>query len=195
MNTQRFNGKKVRLASFDADHDSELFARWGRDSEYQQLLNSDPAVLYTPKQIKDWMEKHYNEIYNFTIRTLDDDQVIGFLDLGGIDWTAGNAWVGIGIGPREFWGKGYGTDAMNVLLRFGFEQLNLKRVTLNVFEYNERAVQSYKKAGFKEEGRLRQWMQRGGERYDLIFMGIMREEWEAVQQLEASAKAIEQVKT
>jgi RimJ/RimL family protein N-acetyltransferase len=51
-------------------------------------------------------------------------------------------------------------------------------VTLDVFEYNQRAYQSYCKCGFKDEGRMRQWMQRGGDRYDLIFMGILREEWE-----------------
>jgi len=195
MNTAHFTGKMVRLASVDPEHDSKLFTQWSQDSEYQQLLNSDPAVLYSPKQVQEWMEKHYQEMYAFTIRTLEDDQVIGFLDMSGIDWVSGNAWVGIGIGPREYWGKGYGTDAMNVLLRFAFEQLNLRRVSLNVFEYNERAAHSYKKAGFKEEGRLRQWMQRGGERYDLIYMGILREEWEALHPVEASIKGIERVET
>ena len=182
MNTQAFTGKLIRLASFDADHDAELFARWSQNSEFQQLLDSGPAKLLSPKQLKEWMENHYGELYNFSIRTLDDDQVIGFIDLSGIDWVTGNAWVGIGIGPQELWGKGYGTDAMKQILRFGFGQLNLKRVSLNVFEYNERAAQSYRRAGFKEEGRLRQWMQRGGERYDLIYMGILRQEWEALQQ-------------
>jgi len=89
--------------------------------------------------------------------------------------------VGIGIGEREYWGKGYGSDAMNLILRFAFETLNLKRVSLTVFEYNERAVHSYEKCGFRPEGRLRQWMQRAGQRYDLIFMGILREEWEVLQ--------------
>ena len=182
MNTQTFTGKLIRLATFDPDHDAELFSRWSQNSEFQQLLDSGPARLNTPKQLKEWMEQHYGELYNFTIRTLDEDRVIGFIDLSGIDWVTGNAWVGIGIGPQELWGKGYGTDAMRQILHFGFEQLNLKRVTLTVFGYNERAVNSYRKAGFKEEGRQRQWMQRGGERHDLIYMGILREEWDAAQQ-------------
>jgi RimJ/RimL family protein N-acetyltransferase len=179
MNIQAFSGKRVRLASFDMERDPELMARWNQDSEYQQLLSSGPANLYSVKQVKEWMEKHFNELYQFSIRTLDDDETIGFVDLSEINWVTGNSWVGIGIGNRDFWGKGYGSEAMELILRFGFEQLNLKRVSLTVFEYNQRAYQSYKKVGFRDEGRIRQWMQRGGERYDLIYMGILREEWEA----------------
>ena len=81
------------------------------------------------------------------------------------------------VGYRVFLLK----HAMNLALRFAFDCLNLRRVNLDVFEYNQRAYLSYIKCGFKEEGRMRQWMQRGGERFDLIFMGILREEWEARQ--------------
>ncbi|NLG98657.1 MAG: GNAT family N-acetyltransferase [Chloroflexi bacterium] len=178
MNASAFTGKRIRLAVFDPERDSEKMARWNQNSQYQQLLDSGPSNLFTPAQIKEWIEKHYDEIYNFSIRLLDDDRMVGIVDLSGFDWTAGNAWVGIGIGEPDLWGKGYGTEAMHLILRFAFEELNLKRVSLTVFEYNERAYQSYKKTGFREEGRLRQWLQRGGERYDLIFMGVLRDEWE-----------------
>jgi len=178
-----FTGKLVRLAAYDLEHDSEIVARWNQDSEYQQLLSSGPAMLWSPRQLKEWMEKHFDEMYGFSIRALDDDRLIGFVDLSGIDWVTGNCWVGIGIGEREYWGKGYGREAMNLVLRFAFESLNLKRVSLDVFEYNQRAYLSYCKCGFKEEGRMRQWMQRGGERFDLIFMGILREEWEERQKI------------
>jgi RimJ/RimL family protein N-acetyltransferase len=181
MNTSAFQGKLVRLAVYDLEHDADHFARWNQDSEYQQLLSSGPVYLWSPKQMKEWFEKGAEDRYAFTIRTLEEDRVIGELGLGGINWTAGDAWVGIGIGEREYWGRGYGSDAMNVLLRFAFETLNLKRVSLSVFEYNERAIHSYEKAGFQHEGRMRQWMQRAGRRYDLIFMGVLREEWEALQ--------------
>ncbi len=182
MNAELFTGKLVRLAAYDMDKDAEKFARWNQDSEYQQLLSSDPARLWTPKAIKEWLEAHLGEIYEFAIHTREDDRMIGTVGLSGVDWVAGNAWVGIGIGEREYWGKGYGSDAMNLILRFAFAGLNLKRVSLDVFGYNQRAYQSYCKCGFKEEGRLRQWMQRGGERFDLVFMGILREEWEEKQE-------------
>jgi RimJ/RimL family protein N-acetyltransferase len=189
MNTSALKGKRVRLAAFDAERDAEHLARWGQDSEYQQLQGSGPAALWSARQFKDWAEKHYAEMYSFTIYAIandpdsEPDRVIGSIDLGGINWTARDAWIGIGIGEREYWGKGYGTDAMNLFLDFAFGSLNLNRISLNVFEYNQRAYKSYLKAGFQEEGRMRQWMQRGGERYDLVFMGILREEWEARQQL------------
>lgn len=177
-----FAGKLVRLVAFDPEKDTEAMARWNRSSEYQQLLDSNPAAVHSPASMKEWMEKHANELYNFGIYAIEDDRLIGQVDLSGVDWVARNCWVGIGIGDPAYWGKGYGSDAMNEILRFGFEWLNLNRVSLTVFEYNERAYRSYLKCGFKEEGRLRQWMQRSGERFDLIFMGILREEWMACQE-------------
>lgn len=186
MNAQAFEGKWVRLSIIDVEQDASCWARWNQDSEYQQLQSSGPTSLWSAKQMKDWAEKNLDKFYMFSIHSLADDRIIGNVDLSGIDWISGNAWVGIGIGERENWGKGYGTDAMNVLLRFAFDSLNLKRISLTVFEYNERAIKSYLKVGYKEEGRLRQWMQRAGQRYDLIFMGILREEWETRQQAAAN---------
>ena len=171
-------GKLVRLTAFDPEKDAESLARWNQDSQYQQLLSSGPANLWSAKQIQAWFEKEDPNGFGFAIRTVDSERMIGTVGLDGIDWTAGNGWVGIGIGERDYWGKGYGTEAMQLLLNYAFGMLNMRRVTLDVFEYNERAYRSYCKCGFKEEGRMRQWMQRGGERYDLIFMGILREEWD-----------------
>ena len=116
-------------------------------------------------------------MYWFAIRALEDDRLLGDADLSVINWGSRDAFVGIGIGEREFWGKGYGTDAMRLLLRYAFTELNLRRVSLNVFEFNERAIRSYEKVGFRLEGRERQVMQREGRRWDLIDMGILREEW------------------
>jgi RimJ/RimL family protein N-acetyltransferase len=175
-----FTGKLVKLVAYDPEKFAQQVAIWNQNSEYQQLLNSDPARLWTVKEMKDWLEKHLDELYGFTIHKLDDGAMIGMVDFSGIDWTAGSSWVGIGIGDPEYWGKGYGTEAMRLILNFGFGHLNLRRVTLNVFEYNQRAIRSYEKCGFKVEGRLREWMVRGGERFDLIFMGILREDWEAI---------------
>lgn len=189
-----FTGKLVRLTTVDPEHDATYWERWNQDSEFQQLQNSDPATLWSSKQVKEWFTSHMDENYGFTIRDLANDRVIGDVNLSGIDWVAGNCWVGIGIGERDYWGKGYGTEAMDLILRFAFESLNLKRVSLDVFEYNPRAYKSYLKCGFKEEGRMRQWMVRGGERYDLIFMGILRDEWEQrhLSALEARSGPIEE---
>ena len=181
MDDSLFIGQQVRLAAINPETDSELFARWDRDAEYQRLLDSEPRALITAKKIKESIAKELEEgtgEIQFLIRTLAGDQPIGFIALEPPDWQHGDAIVGVGIGAREFWGNGYGTDAMRVMLRYAFTELNLWRVTLDVFEYNERAFKSYLKAGFVLEGRQRQALRRDGQRWDLIYMGILREEWE-----------------
>ena len=174
-------GTLVRLVTIDPGADSALIARWNQNSEYQQLLDWGPARLYSPKEIREWIEKESGKMFSFSIRTLADDKPIGMLDLSGINWTAGDAWLSVGIGEPEYWGKGYGREAVDLLLRFGFESLNLRRVSLDVFEYNERAIKSYCKLGFQIEGRMRQFLNRYDRRWDLIYMGILRSEWEALQ--------------
>ncbi len=180
-NNDVFTGKLVRLVPADLEADSKLLVEWDRDSEYQRLLNSEHAARYNPKQTQSFFEKEIGSMHFFMIQRLEDDRKIGMIDLSGFNWLVGNAWVGIGIGERELWGKGYGTDAMRVLLGYAFTELNLNRVTLNVFEVNQRGLKSYAKAGFREEGRLPKVLRKAGERYDLIFMGILRSEWEALQ--------------
>ncbi len=175
-----FKGKLVRLAATDPEELSKSFSRWNRDSEFKRLLDFDPARMHSTKAIKEWMEKHMEsekDTFWFSIRTLEDDRLLGDADLAVINWGSRDAFVGLGIGERDFWGKGYGTDAMALILRYAFLELNLRRVTLNVFEYNERAMRSYEKVGFRLEGRQRQIMQREGRRWDILFMGILREEW------------------
>lgn len=93
--------------------------------------------------------------------------------------------MGLGIGERDFWGKGYGTDLMKLILRYAFLEVNLRRVTLTVFEYNPRAIRAYEKAGFRHEGRIRGGLYRDGKRYDELFMGVLREEWLNLESIEA----------
>ncbi|MBI5565704.1 MAG: GNAT family N-acetyltransferase [Chloroflexi bacterium] len=179
MITNLFTGQLVRLAALDAEASAEWFARWDRDMEYMRLLDSDPRHLLTAKQIKAEIEKEQAEEREiaFAIRALADDQLIGFVGLDGINWVHGDSFVGIGIGDRACWGKGYGTDAMRVLVRYAFTELNLYRLSLNVFSYNQRAIRSYEKAGFVIEGRQRQALRRDGHYHDLVFMGVLRDDW------------------
>ncbi len=181
MSTEIFYGEKVRLCIADLDKDMELIVKWDQDSEYQRFLSGGVANRYHLKQMKEFFENELEEMHSFFIHTLADDQCIGMVDLSGFDWVVGNACIGIGIGERDFWGKGYGTDAMRVIVRYGFEALNLRRLTLTVFDFNQRAQASYKKAGFVEEGRLPGVLLKANQRYDLIFMRLMRSDWEAAQ--------------
>jgi len=180
-NENLFQGDLVRLAVDDAQTIAEAYSRWSRDSEYWRLLDSDPAYPRPVKTAREWVEKAREkdppESFLFSIRTLADDRLIGEIGLDGVKWSQGETFVGIGVGERDFWGKGYGTDAMRVIIRFAFRELNLQRVSLDVFEYNPRAIRSYEKAGFVHEGRMKGFLFRDGQRYDLLFMGILRDEW------------------
>jgi RimJ/RimL family protein N-acetyltransferase len=184
MDNQLFAGDLVRLVGLEPTRDAALFSKWGRDGEYVRLLDSDPPRLWSAKAVEKWLEKDKDkeppdEIL-FMIHTRAENLAIGFVGLDGINWVHGEAWMGIGIGDRRYWGQGYGTEAIQLLLEYAFSELNLFRVTLNVFAYNERAVRSYEKAGFKIEGRARGALKRDGKRWDLVYMGILRPEWEGV---------------
>jgi RimJ/RimL family protein N-acetyltransferase len=182
MTADQWTGKIVRLVLVDPETDAKLFARWRSDSEYSRLLDSSPILQFPDYMDKEWIEKDHPESFVFMICRVEEDQTIGFIELDGIDWRAGNAWVGIGIGERENWGKGYGTDAFQILIRFAFRELNLRRLSLTVFGYNPRGMRSYEKLGFQVEGRDREWLQRGGQRWDMIHMGLLRRDWEASEQ-------------
>jgi RimJ/RimL family protein N-acetyltransferase len=179
MNMNLLRGELVRLNVEDPETLARHVSQWSADSEYSRLLDWDPARRYSIKNSQKWFEKDYeNENhYLFAIRTLADDRIIGEIGLDGIRWTHGDCFVGIGLGDRECWGKGYGTDAMKIILRYAFTELNLQRVTLDVFEYNPRGMRSYEKAGFVLEGRQRGMLLREGRRWDVIYMGILKEEW------------------
>ncbi len=179
MNADLLRGTLVRLTHEDPQTLGKIQSQWYADSEFSRLLDWDPARYFSAKSVEKWIEKEYENDRNisFTIRLLETDQVIGMIGLDGISWTHGDTFVGIGLGGRENWGKGYGTDAMKVILRYAFTELNLRRVTLDVFEYNQRGVRSYEKAGFVIEGRCRGMILREGRRWDVIFMGILREDW------------------
>jgi RimJ/RimL family protein N-acetyltransferase len=174
-------GKFVRLSAFDPEEMSRAFPRWYLNSEYQRLLNSSARPMQSPKAELKWMEEEVGEMspasYFFGIRTLAEDKLIGELGLDVVTWPGRDAFVGLGIGETEYWSKGYGTDIMNALLRFAFTEINLKRVTLSVFEYNPRAIRSYEKAGFRHEGRMRKVINKEGQRWDVLYMGILREKW------------------
>lgn len=174
-------GKLVRLSAFDPEEMSKAFPRWDLNSEYQRLLNSSIHPMQSSKAALQWMEEEAGEPspagHFFGIRTLAEDSLIGELGLEIVTWPGRDAYVAIGIGEPEYWSKGYGTDAMNILLRFAFTEVNLKRVTLSVFEYNARAVRSYEKAGFRHEGRTRKVLSKEGKRWDILHMGILRGEW------------------
>jgi RimJ/RimL family protein N-acetyltransferase len=182
MEKNIYTGRLVRLTAEEPEVMGEAFSRWNQNSEFWRLLSDDPTRLWSKKVTQGWVEKGVEKddpgSVIFSVRSLEDERLIGFVALDGIQWSHGNAYVAIGIGEPRDWSKGYGSDAMRLVLRYAFTELNLHRVSLGVYAYNERAIRSYEKVGFVHEGRARQFVQREGRRWDALAMGILRADWE-----------------
>jgi RimJ/RimL family protein N-acetyltransferase len=176
-----YRGTLVRLASAQPEEMAKAFARWNCDTEIHRLADSEPAQLWSEKKLKEHFEKQQEKdthAYRFSLRALADDRLIGIIGLVPNE-TCEDAWLYIVIHERDFLSKGYGTDAMKLIVQYGFEELNLQRITLGLHGYNERALKTYQKVGFQLEGKMRGEGKREGARYDGLYMGILREEWEA----------------
>ncbi len=182
MNSQLFNGTLVQLKPLDLEKDTQSWEKWDRNTEFKRLLDDVPAMHLSASVAKDMLENSPADSALFMAHTAGDEKLIGFVELGGFDWAARTAWVGIGIGEADYWGKGYGTEMMNLVLRYAFQGLNLNRVNLNVFAFNKRAIRSYEKCGFVYEGTQREVIYKEDQRWDVIDMGILREEWERLNQ-------------
>lgn len=176
-----FRGSLVRLCAESPDVIAKEMLKWDRDTEQHRLADSEPAFMWSEKKLKEFIEKRADNPngFRFWIRTLAGDKLIGGAGLWVDSWTHANAWLGISIGDREYWGRGYGTEAVRLMVQYAFLELNLRRVSLGLHAYNERALKSYEKAGFKLEGRMRGEGLRDGVRFDSLWMGLLREEWEA----------------
>jgi RimJ/RimL family protein N-acetyltransferase len=179
-------GELVRLRALELD-DLDRCYHWLNDREVTRFLEGG---RYPPSTVqeRDWLE---NAVRNrsgfanvlFAIETKDGVH-IGNAGLHEGSPEHRTAKLGIMIGEKEYWSRGYGTDAVRTLLRFAFEQMNLNRVELGTFDFNERAQACYRKCGFVEEGRRREDRYIDGSYHDLLIMGILRREWEAARSQE-----------
>jgi len=160
-----YTGQKTRLRAYrKGDIDAAL--AFINDPEVKRYLAPGIPYLLTREDEEKFFTGNsaYKDTYSFAIETLK----------GRYNSVCE---AGIFIGDKSLWGKGYGTDAFGVLVRFAFEQMNLNKVKLRVYDFNQRGVKSYRKLGFVEEGRMRQELFRDGQYHDIILMGLLREEW------------------
>ena len=179
-----YRGALVRLAGADPAALAKVMSQWDRDTEQHRLADSDPAQLWSEKKLKDFIESGAKnpQSFRFWIYTLAEDKLIGGVGLSVIAWNHADAWLGISIGDRAYWGRGYGADAVRLAVQYGFLELNLRRISLGLHAYNERACKLYQKVGFQMEGTARGEGRRDGVRYDCLYMGLLREEWLAQQE-------------
>jgi [ribosomal protein S5]-alanine N-acetyltransferase len=174
-------GEHVYLRPGERD-DIPLFVRWLNDYETSQHLTTR-APLSGPLEerwFEDMVARQGKDSYFFVICLLADQRPIGTAALFALDLVNGNAGFGIFIGERALWGRGYGTDALAAISDFGFGELRLERIWLDVFTDNARAKRSYEKAGFAVEGILRHDYYRSGRYLDVYRMALLRSDWEAL---------------
>jgi RimJ/RimL family protein N-acetyltransferase len=171
-------GRLVYLRPAERD-DIPLFVRWLSDARTTEFLalRSPIGLAMEERWFEELLDHHGRDRWFFVICRLEDDRPVGSLDLHEIGPTSGGAGLGIVIGDPADTSQGYGSDALRVLLDFGFGELRLERMWLEVFEFNERARHVYERLGFLHEATLRHAFFHGGRYLDLQRMAIIREEW------------------
>jgi RimJ/RimL family protein N-acetyltransferase len=167
-------GETIVLRAIERE-DLPAYVTWLNDPQVlEQFGQMVPLSLTREEQ---WYEQMLQDasMRNFAIEY--EGQHIGGAGFSHIDFRKRTAEVGLFIGRVDLWDHGLGYDVLNTLVRFGFEQMNLNRIYLRVFENNERGVHLYNKVGFQHEGRWRQAEYRHGRYQDLLWMSILRQEW------------------
>lgn len=175
-------GKRVRLRGVERN-DLEKFVIWINDPEVTAGL-----TLFLPMSSVDeekWFEgvmqrPQEEKPLAIDMKDRSDWRLIGNSGFFGFDWVARSAEVGIMLGDKTVWNQGYGSEAMSLLLCHGFETLNLNRIYLRVYAGNKRAIRAYEKVGFVHEGRMRQAVYKHGSYSDVLYMSVLREEWDAL---------------
>ncbi len=185
-------GERIRLRR-DERSDIPKFVEWLNDPEVRRYVLLDLPISQANEEqwFEDMLKLPVNEQpFGIEIRAAepaggnDHWRLIGNCGFMGINWTVRSAEVGLFIGEKTYWNKGYGTEVMRLLLKIGFETMNLNRIFLRVYEANKGGIRAYEKAGFVHEGRFRQGTFRNGEYGDMLLMSVLRTEWNPNQQVE-----------
>jgi len=186
FSTQLFEGKLVRLAPIDHDKDPQVESRWTHDLAFLRSMDRKLAMPLSVAQVKkkyEAIEKEVDEtkrLFHFTIRAKEDNRLLGYVRIEWIEWTHGTCSLKIAIGDPADRNKGYGSDALQLMMRYAFHELNLYRTSVVVGEDNPAGLRFFKRHGFVEEVRRRKSLLRDGQTWDLIHLGLLREEWQAM---------------
>ena len=172
-------GKKVTLRATTRE-DLPPLARFENDLGFKLAGGGEPPLPVPLERLQREFEREVSDPRNDKVEfAIEVDGVcIGRGGLYDIDTTARHAELGIGIGDKDYWGRGYGREVVGLLLLYAFRLRNLRRVWLEVHALNERGIRAYSSCGFVEEGRMREHIWLGGRYVDNVIMGVLREEWE-----------------
>ena len=177
------HGERIRLRAAERE-DITAFLRWVNDADVtENLFLVSPMSRFEEEQWYDAMMKRPASEHVLVIEVKDqspndDYRPIGTCQFHNIDWRNRSAEIGIMIGEKTFWNRGYGTETMRLLLMHGFDTLNFHRIWLQVYDKNKRGIRAYEKAGFQHEGKYRQAHYQNGAYFDVHLMSVLKEEWE-----------------
>ena len=170
-------GKKVTLRPLSLN-DVKNFCEWLDDGEVTTFLTVHEMPKPSIKEEREWITKAKSSKTGVHL-AIDavDGQHIGSISLLNINQYHKNAEFGIMIGHKKYWGRGYGTEAIKLMIDYGFKKLKLHKISLNFIAYNARGQKAYQKVGFKNEGKLRENIYRNGHWHDSILMSILQKEY------------------
>lgn len=168
------NGNKVLLRPIE-EKDIEKFYFWRNDIKIKELALMHPFPV-TSENEKDWYQKiasaQNNDLIFFSVVDKINNQLIGYAKLFNINFLTGVCYFGIIIGEESIRGKGYGKDTTELIINYAFKTLNLRKIILEVADYNEKAIKLYEKLGFELEGKLKKNVYADGKFYDLLIMSL-----------------------
>ena len=170
-------GEEIELVALGRAH-ANAIVQWYHNAEFMRSYSSAASVPKTEEDVLQTIEKYRRSETQcmFGLQRRADQALVGMGGLDDISWRNRVGFMALSIDP-EHWGEGYGTEALQLLLRFAFMEMNLHKVQLTVFSYNERATALYRRAGFVREGAFREFIWRDGQRFDMILMGLLASEW------------------
>ncbi|MBC1926066.1 GNAT family N-acetyltransferase [Listeria innocua] len=173
-----FQSNRIQLRSL-SEEDATSFSKWSEDGDYLRGLDTDFAKPRNTEFYKNQIQSFEDsaDMIQFGIYVPQDQLLIGFISLHSIEWNNQIASMAIGIGEAEYRKNGYGSEAIQLLLKYAFYELNLHKVELDVISNNDIAIFCYRKNGFATEGVAKEAIRRDNQRFDKIYMGILARNW------------------
>ena len=169
-----FHGEKIRLTALRTE-DLPEYRRWNSEAGFGRHYNSSPIREISEKQADEWFNEHSERDFRFAVRPVGHENFMGICAIEDIEWPHRVGWLSIALGSN-FQGSGCGTEAMRLLINYAWNELNLHRLQLTVFDYNKPAIAMYEKLGFQKEGVFREFLQRDGKRHDMYLYGMLASE-------------------
>ncbi|MFZ2493849.1 MAG: GNAT family protein [Thermoanaerobaculia bacterium] len=169
-------GEHVILRAFERE-DAERCYRWMNDPNIVRTLKGRYPIAFQTEV--EWLERAMqpgSAERHFAIERKEDRVHIGNASIHDIDWVSRAGWFGLFIGEPSAWNRGFGTDSIQTLVRFAFDEMNLRKLRINVFEYNDRAKHVLLAKGFREEGRLVRDFYREGSYHDIVILSVFRDD-------------------